>query len=327
VISVVVPTFNRAERLPRLVAALEAQTTTTPFEVVVVNDGSTDATEEVLASLAAGSTVPLRILRTPCNGGPAGARDLGWRAATGDWIVFTDDDCTPEPGWLAALDGRFGDADLVQGRTVLAPPRDREPLFGWAPEVSFERGFYETCNIAYRRATLEAVDGFDTGFGPTNSPRARYRPPQWGEDTDLALRAKRGGAVTAFADDAVVVHDRRTGTLRERLADAPRRAGLVTIIGRYPELRACLHDPPYFNDRAHRWVLVGALGGLVVLARPRRLSSWAIAMALALPWVQTRGVHVRRREWPSVLPRQLLVDVADVAVMAAASIRERTLVL
>lgn len=326
-ISVVVPTFNRADRLPRLVAALEAQRTTTAFEAVLVDDASTDGTEAVLADLAARTSLPLRVLRTPRNGGPAGARNLGWRAASGDWIAFTDDDCTPEPEWLAGLERRFGDADVVQGRTVLAPAEPGQRWFSWAPEVTHERGFYETCNIAYRRSVLESLGGFDTGFQTANWPRSRYRPPPWGEDTDLAMRSKRSGAVTAFADDAVVVHDRRDGRLLERLADSPRRAGLVTVIRRYPEMRACLSDPPYFNERAHRWVVLGAVGGIAILARPRRLSSWVLAAALAVPWARERSLHVPRHLWLEVLPRQLVADVADVAVLAAASIRERTLVL
>src|SRR2546430_13920788 len=100
--SVVVATHQRAHLLPRLIKALEDQEAAPAFEVIVVDDSSTDGTWDVLVGLASSSTVRLRPLQTLRNSGPAAARNLGWRSAAGRVVAFTDDDCVPRPGWLAA---------------------------------------------------------------------------------------------------------------------------------------------------------------------------------------------------------------------------------
>src|SRR3954452_12468363 len=100
-LSVVVATRNRADRLPRLVRALEAQEGAPPFELVVIDDASTDATSTVLAQLAASSSMRIVAHRLVDQRGPAAARNAGWRSARGELVAFTDDDCEPQPGWLA----------------------------------------------------------------------------------------------------------------------------------------------------------------------------------------------------------------------------------
>lgn len=118
--------------------------------------------------------------------GPAAARNDGWRAARTSWIAFLDDDVLPPPGWYDALL-----ADLVacgpevagsQGRIVVPLPRDRRPT-DWERNVAgLERARWATADLAYRRASLEEVGGFDERF-----PRA-YR-----EDADLGLRVVAAG--------------------------------------------------------------------------------------------------------------------------------------
>ncbi|MDQ2650606.1 MAG: glycosyltransferase, partial [Actinomycetota bacterium] len=76
-VSVVVATWNRADRLPRLLAALGDQVDAPPFELVVVDDGSTDDTPAVVAHLAASATFPVRSVRLDRNRGPAAARNAG----------------------------------------------------------------------------------------------------------------------------------------------------------------------------------------------------------------------------------------------------------
>ncbi|WP_150118011.1 glycosyltransferase family 2 protein, partial [Meiothermus taiwanensis] len=89
--SVVIPTYNRAQLLARTVRAFLAQDGV-PFEVIVVDDGSTDATPEVLAGFR---DPRLRVLRQP-NAGLASARNAGLLQARGQYVLFNDDDIVPE---------------------------------------------------------------------------------------------------------------------------------------------------------------------------------------------------------------------------------------
>ena len=197
--SVVVASRGRAALLPRLVAAIEAQTVALDdVELVVVDDASPDDTATVLATLAREAKVALRVVALPTQQGRAAARNHGWWAARAPVVAFTDDDCVPDPEWLAAGLGAMGDAPrLVVGRTE--PPEDQRALaarpFARVLEVHGVR-YYETCNIFFRRRDLMAVRGFDE----------RYRT--WGgEDTDLGLRVVSTGVDARYAPAALVHHD------------------------------------------------------------------------------------------------------------------------
>jgi cellulose synthase/poly-beta-1,6-N-acetylglucosamine synthase-like glycosyltransferase len=118
--------------------------------------------------------------------GPAAARNLGWRAAATEWVAFLDDDVRPPAGWYGALlrDLAACEPDVggSQGRIVVPLPRDRRPT-DWERNVAgLERARWATADLAYRRAALAEVGGFDERF-----PRA-YR-----EDADLGLRMVAAG--------------------------------------------------------------------------------------------------------------------------------------
>jgi histidinol-phosphate phosphatase family protein len=118
--------------------------------------------------------------------GPAAARNAGWRACRAEWIAFLDDDVEPAAGWLDALAadlaGVDGGVGGVQGRIVVPLPSGRRPTDWERNTVGLERARWATADLAYRRAALAAVGGFDERF-----PRA-YR-----EDADLGLRVTGAG--------------------------------------------------------------------------------------------------------------------------------------
>lgn len=324
----VVATHNRAHLLERLCTALRAQTGVESFEVLLVDDGSTDETPAVIDRVEQ-SWPAVKSIRLAHNCGPAAARNEGWRASGAPIIAFTDDDCVPQPTWLAALVRAAEHADIAQGMTIGNPTQSRDGWFAWSPETLAADGTFETCNIAYRRSALESVGGFDETYGARAKPSqklGRYVAPRWGEDTDLALRVLANGATAAFTAHAIVWHDVKPGGLLDRLRDLPRRGGLVATVKRHPELRRNF-DWPWCTDRAHAYVLVAAAGGAGVIANPCDPRRWGVAIALAAPWVRVRGAQYPRSAWSRVLPQWLLVDLADAGVMAIASIRERTLLL
>jgi glycosyltransferase involved in cell wall biosynthesis len=323
-VSVVVSTYNRAQLVPRLVDALEKQDFDGPFEVIIVDNGSSDDTADVLERLAARTSLDLHVLRINDNNGPAPARNLGWRTARAPLIAFTDDDCVPTPTWLSGMVDALADVDIAQGQTIPNPEQPYVGYFAWAPTATFESGFYETCNIAYRRTLLEQLNGFDERFAHEDTERVQLAV--WGDDMDLALRAKRNGATVAFVDGAVVLHDVKPGRLKDRLADIPRRRGLVLVLKRFPEHRA-MTETRWFSSPAHAYLLGAAAAGTVVARRPTSLFRWALVLGLLGQWARVRGVYYARREWPRALPQWFVVDVTEIAHFARASVRHRTFFL
>jgi glycosyltransferase involved in cell wall biosynthesis len=317
---VVVPTYRRPHRLAGIVAALEAQTIDEPFEVLIVDNGNDEETAATLDQLARTTTLDLRVLRIDRNHGPAPARNLGWRAARAELVAFTDDDCVPQPGWLAALHAGFDGADIVQGSTRANPTQRATGPFAWAPETDAS-GRFETCNIAYRRRLLAELGGFDEGYHDVAGG-----PAIWGDDTDLGLRAVAGGALEASAPAAVVWHDVKPGRLRDRLADLPRRGGVVRLLREHPEQRDEL-PWPWFVHPAHAWMAVIAVATPVALAGPARPAGRAVAAAGLAGWARSRARGCGRRELVSVLPQWFVVDAVEVAVLARASLRARALYL
>lgn len=218
-VSVVIPTYNRAESLRRLLRSItQCSPPAGGLEVIVVDDGSDDETAAVVA--AAGATY----LRQ-ANAGPAAARELGWRSSAGSRIVFVDDDCVLTPDALRLLAAALNDAEGA-GATIV--PMDRSSLvadFVHAEGVVNHRvvdgrvRWLVTAAVAYRRGALESIGGFDRRF-----PRAT------GEDVDLTLRLLENGARLRVEPGAIVRHDHRAsmsdlvrtyyrhGTAQRRLA-------------------------------------------------------------------------------------------------------------
>ncbi len=176
-LSVVTPTCNKRALLERTLAALRAQQLppATEWEIVVVDDGSTDGTGAWLAAEAQGPAAPpLRVVSPGVNVGRARARNLGARAARGQWIVFIDDDIVAPPGLLAAhlalLEQYPGDGTIGHAVT--------EPALVDAPHLHYldTRGaarlgpgpapgrYFVTQNAAVPRSAFLAVGGFDEAY-------------------------------------------------------------------------------------------------------------------------------------------------------------------
>ena len=194
-VSVVVPTHRRPAMLLRCLQALAAQRLDRQhFEVVVVDESASAEARAIVGRYAEIADLQIRCLAVPGIRGPAAARNIGWRAARGEIIAFTDDDCVPDAGWLAAGLAAFGPGvDGVEGRVVV-------PLPNWPTEYEknvarLALGEFVTANCFYRRDVLEAVGGFDE----------RFRAPGR-EDSDLFFTLLERGGVFERAEGAVVIH-------------------------------------------------------------------------------------------------------------------------
>src|SRR6476646_7346718 len=206
----------------RTVAAVVGQELDGQFEVVVVDDGSTDGTAEI--AHAAGA----RVVSNESPLGPADARNAGVAATAAPLIAFTDADCIPAPGWLRAGVSALEHSDLVQGGVEPEPGVTVGP-FDHVITVGEEAGLYETANLFVRREWFERVGGFRPFIDPSRG--------HFGEDLVFGWEVRRAGGRTAFAGDAVVHHEvvKRPAEawLRER-----RRLRLFPEVTRaVPELR------------------------------------------------------------------------------------------
>ncbi|WP_433158463.1 HAD-IIIA family hydrolase [Kribbella sp. CA-247076] len=174
--TVVVPTLGRPS-LSDLLADLAAQPHQ-PDQVVLVNDGPDP--------LTAGSDDLLIAVRSSNGRGPAAARNLGWKAAGTEWVVFLDDDVRLPSTWSADLLADLGAASPevagVQAKILVPDPEGRRPTDWERSTAGLRNAHWATADMAYRTVALQAVDGFDERF------RRAYR-----EDADLARRIRNDG--------------------------------------------------------------------------------------------------------------------------------------
>lgn len=236
-VSVVVPTYNRRERLARVLAALADQDLTEPYEIIVVSDGSTDGTDDDLRGRSTdGITTVFQE-----NAGPAAARNSGVDVARGDLVVFVDDDVVASPALLRThleVHRREGDRAVVIG-PMLDPPDHRMTAWvAWEQEMlakqyaAMDRGEYTatarqfyTGNASVRTEHLRALGGFNTAF-------------RRAEDVELAFRLAEHGLSFHYERDAVGLH------YAERTYEAWR--GAAYAYGR--------NDIVFARDLGHTWM-------------------------------------------------------------------------
>jgi glycosyltransferase involved in cell wall biosynthesis len=310
-VSVVAATRDRAGRLDALLGSLHSQTLRAEdFEVIIVDDGSHDATDEVLAKHAAPGGLQLSSVRHPESQGAAAARNAGWRNARAPLVAFTDDDCVAAPDWLEVGLRTFAEhpRGVIQGRVEINPAElERLNPFTHFLVQDEPGGGFPTANIFYPRELLVELGGFDADTFPTVG----------GEDTDLAQRAFKLGANPVWAPDALVFHGvTHVGAMR-RLRVAARWTPTVQVYKLHPELRDELLHGLFW--RPNHWYFTRFM---LALALPRR---WGpLRLMLAAPYV----THlVERRSGPLLAPYLIALDAVEVAAIVRGAVRYRTVVI
>lgn len=210
-ISVAVCTYNRAGKLRNLLTSLERMDVPAhlAWEVIVVNNNSTDDTADVIAHFAAAGTIPVRCV-VEGRQGLSFARNRAVSAARGDIIAFTDDDCQVARDWLAVIAREFEQDEalrLLGGRVELFNPNDRPITIRTGLERLDLTGNTDAldillgCNLVFRRGAVQDVGGFDTRFGVGSG-----LVPS-GDDVDFVYRILRLRERVLYSPDLVVLHD------------------------------------------------------------------------------------------------------------------------
>jgi GT2 family glycosyltransferase len=194
-VTVVLATRDRPELLAAALDALAGAIRPRDRVLVVDSASSHDGTRQVCQDRG----VELLRLEQP---GTSRARNAGAAASTTELIAFTDDDCLPQPGWLAALAAAFDDpaVGLVTGRVLPDRPVGAPVSIEASTDARrFDQPVGHGANCGVRRAALEAVGGFDERLGPGT-------PGLAGEDADLMRRVLAAGWTGWYEPDAVVIH-------------------------------------------------------------------------------------------------------------------------
>lgn len=287
-VAVVMPTVGRASLAPAL-APLVGR-----LPVVVVDDrpGS---------SAPLGVPAGVTVVRSGGRG-PAAARNAGWRATGASWIAFLDDDVLPPRDWVEALHGDLArctaEVGGSQGRLVVPLPAGRRPTDWERSTAGLESAVWATADLAYRRAALLQVGGFDERF-----PRA-YR-----EDADLGLRVEEAGWRIVRGDRHVhhpVRPARWTQSVRSQRGNAD-DVLMRAVHGR--RWRARAHVPP----GRRRWHLA-TTAALAVAAAGAARADKRTAVTAGLGWLALTADLTARRVAPG--PR----TPAEVVTMTATSV-------
>jgi glycosyltransferase involved in cell wall biosynthesis len=212
-LSVIVATFNRKRELQDLLASLATQTLPpAQFEVVVVDDGSSDGTNLLVETTIKKASFTIKYYYQQ-NKGPGKARNLGMERASGDVLIFIDSDCILPPEYLSTVHRAFEEQKID---AYGGPDRTAENFPAWDKAVNYTltsfittgglrgsegaklaRYYPRSFNMGFKRSLYERIGGFGSIY-------------QYGEDIEFSHRILESGARVAFLPDAYVYHKRRT---------------------------------------------------------------------------------------------------------------------
>lgn len=270
-ISVVVPTYKRPHLLDRCLVALFAQDfDPRAYEIVIADDAAHEPTRQVVARWMAQQQdcVGPRLHYVPVTGnhGPAAARNCGWRAAMGEIIAFTDDDCVPARNWLnVAVVAFTGNIDAAWGKIVMPIPAD--PTDYERDAARLQSAEFATANCFCRREILAAHGGLDESFTVA-----------WREDSDLFFSLLEQRAAIRYVPDAVVVHPVRPAPWGASLRQQRKILFDALLYKKHPRLyREKIRATP-------RWDYYGISGALLTTLFASASGNMALALGTGALW-------------------------------------------
>ncbi|RJP68698.1 MAG: glycosyltransferase family 2 protein [Candidatus Abyssobacteria bacterium SURF_17] len=294
--SVIICTYNRHHLLERALRALERQSVgLESFEVIVVDDASTDETPRV-CSMMSRELPNMRYYVTDKNLGVGEAGNVALRHARGEYLLFTDDDCVAREDWVDHMSAALANEHIVAG-AIESPTSsfirlchniDQFHLYMLGRKNGYIR-FIAGANMGLRRSLVEKIGSFEQGR-------------RIGPDTEFGLRACENGYRIFFEPKAVVVHDPERSDFTTILKHSADHASeTIFLRNRY---RLFLHTPfvlrsPLLTLLAAPlialWVTLGIYGRNPKLARMFWTAPVVYALKLAWCWGAARGLYKERR--------------------------------
>jgi len=242
-------TYNRAALLERVLDACFEQTADADsYEVVLVNDGSSDDTPAVIERARQRATCRFEVIDQQ-NSGLAKGRNAGIARAAGERIIFIDDDVLPTPNFVEEHLRSHDAAPLaiVRGGAINVESFDALPPAKWRLK-DYSGNFFWTTNVSVPLRTIRAIGGFDDTF-------AEYG---W-EDIDVGLRLRQGGVKAVFNPKALVYHWKprpRSGNVEKMIRQARAQARTAVRLAQiHPHWRVYLATGDNLPQRAlHKWL-------------------------------------------------------------------------
>ncbi len=206
IVSVIVPAYNAEKTIGQCLKALTGQSyPTNLYEVIVVDDGSTDGTCNIVKDYA------VRYVRYE-NSGPATARNKGVQETRGKIVLFTDSDCVPDANWVDEMIKPFGDPKVMAVKGAYRTKQ--QSIIARFSQIEFEERFellkkvesidmVDTYSAGYRKEIFLQMGGFDTSFPVANN-----------EDTELSYRMSNLGFKMVFNPNAIVYHLNHPSSIR-----------------------------------------------------------------------------------------------------------------
>jgi len=204
--SIIIPAYNAEGTIQKTIESLKQQEGVDHYEIIVVDDGSTDQTADIVKSF------PEVKYHYQENAGPAAARNYGAKSADGDILFFTDADCIPHQDWIKNCLPPFADNNIavVCGSYGISNPEfllatciHKEILFRHKHLMPFYPRVFGSYNFAIRKKIFDEVGGFDVGYRHAS-----------GEDNDLSYKILKKGCKIYFEKNALVDHTHPTSILK-----------------------------------------------------------------------------------------------------------------
>lgn len=242
-------TYNRASLLERVLDACFEQTVPADaYEVVLVNDGSSDATPEVIARARTRATCCFEVIDQP-NSGLAKGRNAGIARASGERIIFIDDDVLPLPNFVEEhlRSHETHPKAIVRGGAINVESFDDLPPPVWSLK-NYSGNYFWTTNVSVPLVTIRAIGGFNESFSEYG----------W-EDIDVGLRLRFGGVKAVFNPKALAYHWKprpRSGDVAKMVRQARAQARTAVQLAQlHPHWRTSLatHLNP-IERNLHRWM-------------------------------------------------------------------------